>query len=489
MKAALLRRYISPSEGASPARPTRAWLKALGWLLCVAIVAGSPDLAWSQNSSGGYSRPGGGSTSGYSAPSRRAPVSSSGGYSRRSNAGSGYATGSLGDRAVSRSLSSQALRDYQAAQRPAETYARRQPAYAGDYEQRRPPLWGGQEPATRVARRPALPGSGPLTAVALWAALNSLSSPGSAQYFHNYQNDPGYMQWRREADREAGHNPAVAAKLDQLDARLAQMEGQPRNPSAASPAQTSPAPRSGLGFIWPVLFIGIVILLLLWFWRRRLSQPATAAAAPGLTGSAVTRFRVGMTMPVDPSPFLLAAGLTKMQPPEGSGMISVEVVGLLREGSVLLHRLYLPGGKAFFQLHLGADGHPDECRYFSRLDEVTPGDNQEWGLWLDQAEGMIGWPSFQTKDGKIYGRVWAPGNSRVPPRQMEETLQYVDHTEQRQLQMMLYGGPTGGTPPAPETEYILVSAIEATGQAWVEIDAGIDINPAGLTLPSVPLAA
>jgi len=55
--------------------------------------------------------------------------------------------------------------------------------------------------------------------------------------------------------------------------------------------------------------------------------------------------------------------------------------------------------------------------------------------------------------------------------------------------MMLYGGPTGGPPPAPQTEYILVSAIEATGQAWVEIDAGIDINPAGLTLPSVPLAA
>jgi len=450
-----------------------------------------PDPAWGQYSSGGYSRPGG-ATSGYSAPSRRTPVSSSGGYSRRSYSGGGYATGSLGDRAVSRSLSSQALRDYQAAQRPVETYTRRPPAYAGGYDStgeapRRPSIWEGQEPSGRVARRPALPGSGPLTAVALWAALNSLSSPGSAQYFHNYQNDPGYMQWRREADREAGHNPTVAAKLGQLDTQLAQMEGQPRNPSTASPAQTSP--RGGSGFIWPVLFIGIVILLLLWLWRRRMSHPATAAAVPGLTGSAATRFRVGMTMPVDPSPFLLAAGLTKVQPPEGSGMISVEIVGLLREGSVLLHRLYLPGGKAFFQLHLGADGQPDECRYFSRLDEVTPADNQEWGLWLDPAEGMIGWPSFQTKDGKMYGRVWAPGNSRVPPRKMEETLQYVDRTEQRQLQMMLYGGPTGGTPPAPETEYILVSAIEATGQAWVEIDAGIDINPAGLTLPSVPLAA
>jgi len=391
-------------------------------------------------------------------------------------------------------VSSQALLDYRAAQQPAETYARHPPSYAGGSDwsteaPRRPPIWGGEEPARRVARGPALPGSGPLTAVALWAALNSLSSPSSVQYFHNYQYDPGYAQWRREADREARSNPAVAAKLDQLDTQLAQTESQPRNPSAAPPARPSQRPSGGSGFILPVLFIGIVVLVLLWLWRRRLAQPATAVATPGLAGSAATRFRVGMTMPVDPSPFVLAAGLTKVQPPEGGGMVSVEVVGVLRDGAVMLHRLYLPGGKAFFQLHLGSDGRPDECRYFSRLDEVTPADRQEWGLWLDPSEGMIGWPSFQTKDGKMYGRVWAPSNSRVPPRKMEESLQYVDHVEQRQLQMMLYGGPTGGTPPAPETEYILVSAIEAAGQAWVDIDAGIDINPAALTLPSVPLAA
>jgi uncharacterized protein DUF2491 len=494
MKAASLLWFVSRGEGISLSPATRFRLKALRWLLCLIVSAGAPDLAWGQYSSGGYSRPGGGYSSGYSAPSRRAPVTSSGGYSRRSYSGAGYTTGSYGDRAVSRSLSSQAFREYQAAQRPTETYARRPaaPASGSDWPseaQRRPPIWGGQQPASRVARGPALPGSGPLTAVALWAALNSLSSPGSAPYFHNYQYDPGYVQWRREADREAVNNPTVAAKLEQLDTQLAQMEGQPRNPAAAPPVQPSPAPSGGSGFIWPVLFVGIVILLLLWLWRRRLAYPATAASAPGLTGSAATRFRVGMTMPVDPSPFLLAAGLTKVQPLEGSGMVSVEVVGLLRDGAALLHRLYLPGGKAFFQLHLGDDGQPDECRYFSRLDEVTPADSQEWGAWLDPAEGMIGWPSFQTKDGKMYGRVWAPGNSRVPPRKMEETLQYVDHVEQRQLQIMLYGGPTGGAPPAPETEYILVSAIDVTGQAWVEIDAGIDINPAGLTLPSVPLAA
>jgi hypothetical protein len=47
---------------------------------------------------------------------------------------------------------------------------------------------------------------------------------------------------------------------------------------------------------------------------------------------------------------------------------------------------------------------------------------------------------------------------------------------------MLYAAPTGAAEPAPPTEYILVSAVEAEGQAWVEIAAGIDVNPATLSL-------
>src|SRR5215472_13547609 len=269
----MLRKRIRVKKGGPEPRLTETPRKALFYVLCLLATSNVPGPAWGQYSSGGYSRTGGATTYGYSAPSRRPPVSSSSGYSRRSYGG---------DQAFSRSLSSQALRDYQAAQRPVETYTRRPPAYAGGYNwaeetPRRPSIWEGQQPVYGAVRAPALPGSGPLTAVALWAALNSLSSPSSAQYFHNYQNDPGYVQWRREADREAAHHPAVAAKLDQLDSQLAQMEGQPRNPAAAPPAQSPSAPRSGSGFIWPVLFVGIVILLLLWLWRRRISQPSAAA--------------------------------------------------------------------------------------------------------------------------------------------------------------------------------------------------------------------
>jgi hypothetical protein len=351
------------------------------------------------------------------------------------------------------------------------------------------PSWGGGWDT--VSPRRSF-GTGVVTGVALWAALNALtSSPSRADYFYAHRNDPAYREWRQEAEQAAARDPEVATKLAELDRRLAQIEAQPGSTGGGPATAREPArePEGGGFSLWGIILVIGGVIVLFWLWRRRTAHPRISAAGtpPGLTGSTESRFRVGMVLPVDPAPFLLAAGLTKIQPPDESGRISIEAVGLLRYGNVLLHRLYLPGGRAFFQLHLGADGRPDECRYFSQIDEVTPADQQEWGFWLDQREGLIGWPTFQTKDNKLYGRVWAPGQSRVEPRQIEETRQYVDRVERRKLQAMLYGAPTGGAAAAPQTEYVLVSAIEAEGQAWVEVDAGIDINPAALQLPGVPL--
>ena len=118
---------------------------------------------------------------------------------------------------------------------------------------------------------------------------------------------------------------------------------------------------------------------------------------------------------------------------------------------------------------------------------MSPASQDEWGVWLDPAQGLIGWPQFQTKDGKTYDRVWSNGGTRVPPRDISETIQDLSGTSQRVLHAMLYGAPTGAAQPAPQTEYILVAAVEEGGQAWIEIHAGIDVNPASLSLPSVSL--
>jgi hypothetical protein len=154
----------------------------------------------------------------------------------------------------------------------------------------------------------------------------------------------------------------------------------------------------------------------------------------------------------------------------------------VEDGSTTLYRLYLPEDRGFFQLHLDAAGHPDECRFFSPLDEVNPASEAEWGFWLDPQEGMIGWPEFQTKDGKVYPRVWAPGATRIPPRTLHETINAVEGMTLRKSQAMLYGTPTGLAAPAPQNEYILVAAVEQVGEAWVALHAGIDVNPAALSL-------
>jgi hypothetical protein len=306
-----------------------------------------------------------------------------------------------------------------------------------------------------------------------WAMLAALSVADRATYFRQSQNDPAYQQWRQQAVRD----PRTASRLAQLGDEAA---GRAVNAGASVPSSSS-----GSSIVWVVLFIGGAVFVLFWVARRRTASGRASGVPAGLSGSSATRFRVGQTLPLDPAPFLLAAGATKVKPPTETGMINVEAVGLLEDAGVQLNRLYLPGRKAFFQLHLGSDGTPDECRYFSSLDEVQPASQAEWGEWLDPAQGMIGWPAFQTKDGQTYDRAWAPGQTRIPPRQQAEMVQALGGVTRRQLQTMLYARATGAASPAPSTEYAMVSAVQDEGQAWVEILAGIDVNPASLILPSV----
>jgi hypothetical protein len=483
--------------------------------LLLACIVATDTASARVPSSGGYSRPSTGSSSGsYTRPSpsrsyTAPPVrGSSGGYAaplRRPSSGYSSAPTSGGDAAISRQSSGQTLRDYRDSQ--ARPQAMPQGGYSGTRD-RRPSPYGPDSNSSGAGYggygqvRPWSPAYAPPAygwaqqgrsfgvwdGLMLWSLLNSLSSAGHADFFHNNQDSPDYQRWRAEADRTAARDPALQARLDELDQRLALMNGQPRLPGAPPP----PAARSGDGGSMNVV---VVLLLLvaaftaLWYWRRHASAHAATPGAPSeLKGSAQTRFRVGMIIPIDPTPFVLAGDATKIRPLDGGGVISVEAVGVLMDGTIPLNRLYLPNREAFFQLHLGADGKPDECRYFSRIDQVTPASQEEWGAWLDPAQGMIGWPQFQTKDGKLYDRVWAPGSERTQPHVLEETIEDLQGRSGRKLASMLYAGPTGAPGPAPQKEYILVSAVEQSREAWVDIHAGIDINPAALTLPSVALS-
>src|SRR5690242_16574419 len=77
-------------------------------------------------------------------------------------------------------------------------------------------------------------------------------------------------------------------------------------------------------------------------------------------------FRVGMTLTLDPTPFILAGTALKVKgpPPDAPATTSVSAVGTLDGGGVTLIRLYLGDGSGFLQLWVDQAGNAAECRFF-----------------------------------------------------------------------------------------------------------------------------
>lgn len=451
----------------SPSKPTRGAAAALLAVLlamppALTLVLPAEALARA-GASGGYARPS------VRTPSVGPP--SSGGYRRPSVADGSLAAPRGGaDLELSRRGSAEALERYRLSQQP------RRPSTAP------PQDWGTRRgtyyPPPTSMPSPS-PGFGSVgNAVMLWFLLDTLGRPGRAEYFHDHADDPGYRAWRQEAEARARSDPELRAKLGQLDSEMAQRQGQPRDP-------TAPPPREPTGGGSAVLVVLLLVAMFgaLWMARRKRAKgPANLAsgmarAKLGLEPAPASPYRLGMTLIVDPAPFVLAGSAIKATPPAGT-MTSVTALGTLDD---LYDRLYLPDG--FFQLH-GRGGAVDECRWFSPLDQFTPADEQEWAFWLDPAQGLLGWPSFETKDGKRYDRAWSPGGQRVAPRAFSEQVASLGGTTARRLSMMLYAASTGVAAPGPEVEYVLVAAVEEGARAWVEVHAGIDVNPASLSLPT-----
>ncbi len=359
-------------------------------------------------------------------------------------------------------------------------------------------------------------------AAMLWFLLDSLNRPGHADFFRNNRDDPGTREWRAEAERLARNDADLRRKLDDLDRQVAAGGDAAPDPGYLPPdvpPEVALAPDKvrtptaapaggeedggGFGTLGGVVLVGGGALAFLAWRRARAARGATTSGSGGAMGTGgvigsasamlrnkldgaeytPSRFRVGMSATVDPTPFLLLAGAGNVPQPRAAEAVPVAEVGRIGPtGTGGIIRLYLPEGRDMFQVHLGADGGPAECRYFGLLDEIAPADEAEWGVWLDPAQGMIGWPEFQTKDGRVYARAWAPGAGRVPPRELVERVEGTEGTREVRSQAMLYSAPTGVAAPAPQTEYVLVAAVEDEGRAWVEVRAGLDVSPASLAL-------
>ena len=67
-------------------------------------------------------------------------------------------------------------------------------------------------------------------ALALWSILDHTSDRDYVALAHNQASDPGYQQWRKEAEKQAETNTELKEKLAKLDAELEKVKDQPRDP-------------------------------------------------------------------------------------------------------------------------------------------------------------------------------------------------------------------------------------------------------------------
>jgi hypothetical protein len=288
----------------------RNWVNAALILVMSAFLMLNPAAADAKAAASSSSR----SSNGYSRPAppppppvTAAPSAPSGGTSSKGYALPGQAPAAPGvaprvqsgsDAALSRQASGSALKNYTAQQERA-AYARTAPpapvtpafsSYAGRYGSydswysSRSAWYGGMGWGPPVYAYRSQPSFGMWDALFLWFMLDSISNASHAAWFYNHQQDPGYVDWRNEANRLAADNADLRQKLTDLDARTQALEGQPRDPNymppdakpelalAAEHAVAAPPPGgTGHPTLYFLLGMAVVVGGLMLFRRSRLA--------------------------------------------------------------------------------------------------------------------------------------------------------------------------------------------------------------------------
>lgn len=105
-----------------------------------------------------------------------------------------------------------------------ERYYDRRDAYYRDY--------GWSPPSYAYLSRPSF---GMWDALILWSILDHLNDSRRYAMAYHHAGDPGYRQWRQEAEELAKDNAELRRKLDELDRKVAAMEGTPVDPGYLPP--------------------------------------------------------------------------------------------------------------------------------------------------------------------------------------------------------------------------------------------------------------
>jgi hypothetical protein len=212
------------------------------------------------------------------------------------------------------------------------------------------------------------------------------------------------------------------------------------------------------------------------FKKKKLSEPVDKKLPFNL--------HIGSSISLDQTIYIAYGDKMKMTSP-GKECI-VGAYGKADIYDSLVHRFYLydvrdKNNSSFLQIVTGMD-NPEiqECRLFKPLDEIFPENEEEWGFWLDDAEGYIGWHTFEDKSGNLYDRIWGEEDAeRSEPVCFSETVyidKYGENVSIVDNTAMLYG--TWIDEEEEIAELALLSAEQSGHEsAVVHIYTGIDVMP------------
>jgi len=188
--------------------------------------------------------------------------------------------------------------------------------------------------------------------------------------------------------------------------------------------------------------------------------------------------RVGAILAIEPGEVLRYEGIG-LTLPVPSGEMVVEAVSQMELFNLLVSRAYVKAGdrQALFQFHQQKDGTLLDVNCFQVYQEIFPGSEADWEVWLGEA-GLIGGPDLNSPSGATYGRDWGDGD-HANPIEAEEKV-FTDPTKAPIVvghKMMLYSREIGD-----DQEYMLVSADDEPGQALVRCLAGVVMTPQSLKI-------
>jgi hypothetical protein len=191
----------------------------------------------------------------------------------------------------------------------------------------------------------------------------------------------------------------------------------------------------------------------------------------GLHLNAILRF--------DPTDFILAGENLKIEFPTGD--IAVLAIGEFRCLGIQFFRFYVKDLKDNeWILQVADDKEDSEVVLYQTIDEVFPDD---WGFWLNDETGLIGYKDFHTPDEVDYFRVLRnPGPDYVNPVEFRESIRSGEDSFFIDYAMMLYSREVTMTGDQMLNEYLLVSREEDEEGAMVRIMAGVPVTPMSLTV-------